>query len=71
MCATSLFLIATDLFIDNLSKGDALGLALVFVMMLVFFVVELTRIENEWLCAQNGMAAPGCYTRPQKGQETP
>ena len=47
VCATSLFLIATDLFIDNLSKGDALGLALVFVMMLVFFVVELTRIENE------------------------
>ena len=46
-CAFSLFLIATDLFIDNLSKGDALGLALVFVMMLVFFVVELTGIEHE------------------------
>ena len=47
VCSASLFLIATDLFIDNLSKGDALGLALVFLMMLVFFVVELTRIENE------------------------
>ena len=46
-CAASLFLIANDLFVENLSKGDALGLSLVSLIMLVFFVIELTRIENE------------------------
>ena len=46
-CAASLFLIANDIFTENLSKGDALGLSLVFLIMLIFFVVELTRIENE------------------------
>ena len=46
-CAASLFLIATDLLTENLSKGDALGLSLVSLIMLIYFVVELTRIENE------------------------
>ena len=46
-CAASLFLIANDIFTENLSKGDALGLSLVSLIMLIFFVVELTRIENE------------------------
>jgi uncharacterized membrane protein YhaH (DUF805 family) len=46
-CAASLFLIANDIFTENLSKGDALGLSLVSLIMLIFFIVELTRIENE------------------------
>jgi hypothetical protein len=46
-CAFSLFLITNDLFVENLSKGDALGLSLVSIIMLVFFVVELTRIEHD------------------------
>ena len=47
VCAVSLYLLANDLFIENLSKGDALGLSLGFLIMLVFFVVELTRIEHD------------------------
>jgi len=46
ICAASLFLLANDLFLENLSKGDTMGLSLGFLIMLVFFVVELTRIEN-------------------------
>jgi hypothetical protein len=47
VCAGSLYLLANDLFLENLSKGDALGLSLGFLIMLVFFVVELTRIEHD------------------------
>jgi len=46
LCAASLFLLVNDLFLENLSKGDTMGLSLGFLIMLVFFVVELTRIEN-------------------------
>jgi hypothetical protein len=47
VCAASLFLIVNDIFTENLSKGDALGLSLVSLIMLIFFVIELTRIERD------------------------
>ena len=47
ICAASLFLLSNDLFIENLSKGDTMGLSLGFLIMLVFFVIELTRIEHD------------------------
>jgi len=47
VCAGSLYLLANDLFAENLSKGDTLGLSLGFLIMLVFLVVELTRIEHD------------------------
>jgi len=47
ICAASLFLLVNDLFLENLSKGDTMGLSLGFLIMLVFFVIELTRIEHD------------------------
>ena len=49
LCASlgGLLLVCTGLYSEEMSKGDALGLCFVFIIMSIFFLHELTQIEND------------------------
>jgi hypothetical protein len=49
LCASlgGLLLVCTGLYSEDMSKADALGLCFVFIMMSIFFLHELTQIEND------------------------
>ena len=42
-----LLLVCTGLYSEEMSKGDAMVLCFVFIIMAIFFLHELTQIENE------------------------
>jgi hypothetical protein len=49
LCASlgGLFFVCAGLYSEDMTKGDALGLCFVFIMLSIFFLHELTNIEND------------------------